>query len=517
MKKLTVDGITFETTKEAKAAERELEAIEKIRGRMDVTNPIYAKVLYEKLIEKEMLHTKVGDKFLAELQSYFDPEAAAKDAAEISSEMSAEPSEEVPAETSGEVSAEASKEVSAETSKEVSAEAAAQEKAETAVPYLDEAAQEDSGRAAEDGSRGAGTAFGEQTPGDHADVSDIPEEIVFGADFDEAQEAGSGKDGAEHSGVSSDTGKLESILHRAIFDEKDLIPFEEKTDGSSEAGTDAVSEEDLPDEYFGATGLDALVEEYDEADANGSKNDAAHQMRPEEEKAETSEDDEADLDAFMKEYGLTDIAAEETGDEQTKQSAEENEDTDETDLDALMEEYGVTNIAEPKTGEAEEQPEDENDEISAEELNTLVDEYTETGVGKAGAESTVESPLGLNIEENEESGRQEESAFHLELDDADLYDEEPDNDTLLAEAVTLKKELHREDLSEIFSERDEQPEKKRFSLYGVLIVSLILNVVLIASMVIMVQVFNDSDNRNILNYERILEQEYQTATPSDAE
>ncbi|MBE5922681.1 MAG: hypothetical protein E7269_08010 [Lachnospiraceae bacterium] len=83
MKNLTVDGITFNTAKEAKAAEKELAAIERIRERMDVSNPAYAKVLHAKLIEKDMLHTKVGEKFLAELDAYVSPRTVEEPVVEV--------------------------------------------------------------------------------------------------------------------------------------------------------------------------------------------------------------------------------------------------------------------------------------------------------------------------------------------------------------------------------------------------------------------------------------------------
>ncbi|MCD8120320.1 MAG: hypothetical protein LUE29_12740 [Lachnospiraceae bacterium] len=521
MKKLTVDGITFDTTKEAKAAERELDAIKKIRGRMDVTDPVYAKVLYEKLIEKEMLHTKVGDKFLAELQGYFETQTAAEsaDAAAgadngiAADSMQAEnvPDETAPMEAGG---------------------------AEDTIPYLDEVLRKEADRDAAVG------------------TEELQEEFATNPVGAEA--------------VSSDTARLEGILHRAILDgeNRNLSGGNEEasgTDGTVTGESDYRTEEDslterdfqpetasrteeddLPEEYFGATGLDALVEEYSEAEAakaGEAKNEDAP-AQPEkigktDENGETDMNDETDLEAFMKEYGLDDIidtdivtaeadlpdvtvAAEADLPEETMAAETElsDEAVDAAELDALMREYGAAEAEKPETADIQEKLPEEEETASADaEQDASVYEDAAAGAGAASRKTVPEQSLNLNLEE-ENSGRQEAGEFHLELDDVDLYDDEPDDDTLLAQARTLKKELHQEDLSEVFSEHEEQPAKKRFSLYGVLIFSVILNVALIAAMAITVQVFRNSDNRNILNYERILEQEYQSdliATPSDAD
>lgn len=66
---LTVNGFRFDDAKEFAQAKREVEAIEYITMKMDVTDPNTAVKVYYKLLERQSLHTVVGISFLKELRN----------------------------------------------------------------------------------------------------------------------------------------------------------------------------------------------------------------------------------------------------------------------------------------------------------------------------------------------------------------------------------------------------------------------------------------------------------------
>ncbi|MFQ9934526.1 MAG: hypothetical protein ACLRVQ_08890 [Lachnospiraceae bacterium] len=68
--KYVVDGYSFSTESEAKAARNEIEGIEYLKKRMNLKNPGSVLDIYDKAIEKNLFKTPIGYSFLRELQQF---------------------------------------------------------------------------------------------------------------------------------------------------------------------------------------------------------------------------------------------------------------------------------------------------------------------------------------------------------------------------------------------------------------------------------------------------------------
>ncbi len=67
-KGLAAGGFLFSTDKDYKEAKEELESVNFLRSKTDITNPRAALKLYNKLIENRTFHTVIGYAFLKDLQ-----------------------------------------------------------------------------------------------------------------------------------------------------------------------------------------------------------------------------------------------------------------------------------------------------------------------------------------------------------------------------------------------------------------------------------------------------------------
>ena len=76
----TVEGITFRSQREAEKAQKEADAIARIRAEIHVEDVRYAKVLYKKISEKNLFFTEIGKKFLQELEEIIERDRRQKEA-----------------------------------------------------------------------------------------------------------------------------------------------------------------------------------------------------------------------------------------------------------------------------------------------------------------------------------------------------------------------------------------------------------------------------------------------------